>query len=204
MKKWFPRSSFGLFADRPNDSRADETARHRDAIGSDGEVAGVSAGAFWEVGAVFYGIARDIDERLVRLDRVRKSVGAEDTFFEDIFARRELQPLIEKIWRHCEAHDISGKTVTVKVKYSDFTQATRSKTISTFVTRRRPATRYLKPHAHAMPKRKACRGRRCGRPFEKNRTTAGRRSAAVPTDVPGRRSGPSETRSIAGGGASLR
>jgi hypothetical protein len=50
---------------------------------------------------------------------------------------------------------------------------------------------------------KSCRGRRCGRLFEKNRTTAGRRSAAVPTDVPGRRSGPSETRSSAGGGALL-
>jgi hypothetical protein len=51
---------------------------------------------------------------------------------------------------------------------------------------------------------KACRGRRCGRLFEKNRTATGRRSAAVPTDVPGRRSGPSETRSSAGGGALLR
>lgn len=93
---------------------------------------------FGKSGPYFYGIARGIDERQVRPDRVRKSVGAEDTFVEDIFqlgpARRELQPLIEKVWRHCEANDISGKTVTVKVKYSDFTQATRSKTVATLVT----------------------------------------------------------------------
>ncbi|MCV9966970.1 DNA polymerase IV [Pararhizobium sp. BT-229] len=93
---------------------------------------------FGKSGPYFYGIARGIDERQVRPDRVRKSVGAEDTFVEDIFeldqARRELQPLVEKVWRHCEAHDISGKTVTVKVKYSDFTQATRSRTVATLVT----------------------------------------------------------------------
>lgn len=93
---------------------------------------------FGKSGPYFYGIARGIDERQVRPDRVRKSVGAEDTFVEDIFqidqARAELQPLIEKVWRHCEAHDISGKTVTVKVKYSDFTQTTRSKTVATLVT----------------------------------------------------------------------
>jgi len=43
---------------------------------------------------------------------------------------------------------------------------------------------------------KACRGRRCGRLFEKNRKATGRRSVAVPTDVPGRRSGPSETEAL--------
>lgn len=40
----------------------------------------------------------------------------------------ELKPLCEKVWRNCEAQGISGKTVTVKIKYSDFTQATRSRT----------------------------------------------------------------------------
>lgn len=63
----------------------------------------------------FYGIARGIDERQVRPDRIRKSVGAEDTFVEDIDdlnpAKAELRPLVEKVWHHCEAHDIKGKTV---------------------------------------------------------------------------------------------
>lgn len=58
--------------------------------------------------------------------------GMEDTFVEDIDdlerATAELKPLTEKVWRYCEAQDIGGKTVTVKIKYSDFTQATRSRT----------------------------------------------------------------------------
>jgi DNA polymerase-4 len=92
------------------------------------------AESFGKSGPYFYGIARGIDERQVRPDRIRKSVGAEDTFVEDIdaldLATAELKPLAEKVWRHCEAHRISGKTVTVKIKYSDFTQATRSRTAS--------------------------------------------------------------------------
>lgn len=87
---------------------------------------------FGKSGPYFYGIARGIDERLVRPDRIRKSVGAEDTFAEDIedldHARAELRALAEKVWRYCATHGISGKTVTVKVKYSDFTQVTRSRT----------------------------------------------------------------------------
>ena len=90
---------------------------------------------FGKSGPYFYGIARGIDERRVQPDRVRKSVGAEDTFVEDIFefepACAELLPLADKVWRYCEAQGISGKTVTVKVKYSDFTQATRSRTLGT-------------------------------------------------------------------------
>lgn len=87
---------------------------------------------FGKSGPYFYGIARGIDERPVRPDRVRKSVGAEDTFVDDIndlaLATSELKPLAEKVWSHCQAKSISGKTVTVKIKYSDFTQATRSRT----------------------------------------------------------------------------
>jgi DNA polymerase-4 len=88
---------------------------------------------FGKSGAYFHGIARGIDHRQVRPDRIRKSVGAEDTFIEDIFsldkAKEELKPLIQKVWRHCEAHGLGAKTVTVKIKYSDFTQATRSRTV---------------------------------------------------------------------------
>ncbi|WP_188129515.1 DNA polymerase IV [Rhizobium sp. RU20A] len=89
---------------------------------------------FGKSGPYFHGIARGIDDRQVRPDRVRKSVGAEDTFAEDIdtldLATSELKPLAEKVWRHCEAKGFSGKTVTVKIKYSDFTQATRSRSNS--------------------------------------------------------------------------
>jgi DNA polymerase-4 len=89
---------------------------------------------FGKSGPYFYGIARGIDDRQVRPDRIRKSVGAEDTFSEDIdsldLATAELRPLAEKVWGYCEKNGISGKTVTVKIKYSDFTQATRSRTVT--------------------------------------------------------------------------
>lgn len=42
--------------------------------------------------------------------------------------------MADKVWRYCEAHDITGKTVTIKIKYSDFTQATRSKTSASSVS----------------------------------------------------------------------
>jgi len=87
---------------------------------------------FGKSGPYFYGIARGIDDRQVRPDRIRKSVGAEDTFVQDIddldLATSELKPLVDKVWSYCDSKGISGKTVTVKIKYSDFTQATRSRT----------------------------------------------------------------------------
>ncbi|WP_049734346.1 DNA polymerase IV [Rhizobium ecuadorense] len=88
---------------------------------------------FGKSGPYFYGIARGIDERQVKPNRVRKSVGAEDTFPQDLHtydpAREGLQPLIEKVWSYCEANGIAAKTVTLKVKYADFNQITRSKTV---------------------------------------------------------------------------
>lgn len=88
---------------------------------------------FGKSGPYFYWIARGVDQREVKPDRIRKSIGAEDTFREDIHdleeARAGLQPLIDKVWRYCEANGIRGKTVTLKVKWGDFTQITRSKTV---------------------------------------------------------------------------
>ncbi len=86
---------------------------------------------FGKAGPYFHGIARGIDNRQVRPDRVRKSVGAEDTFRQDAFdyelARQGVQPLIEKVWSYCETNSVSAKTVTLKVKYADFNQITRSR-----------------------------------------------------------------------------
>lgn len=48
---------------------------------------------------------------------------------EPLHSKAQLRPLAEKVRRYCEAHDITGKTVTVKIKYSDFSQATRSQTV---------------------------------------------------------------------------
>lgn len=87
---------------------------------------------FGKSGSYYYWISRGVDERPVRADRVRKSVGAENTFSTDLTsleeARDALLPIIEKVWRHCETTSARGRTVTLKVKYADFHQITRSKT----------------------------------------------------------------------------
>jgi DNA polymerase-4 len=87
---------------------------------------------FGKSGPYFYGIARGIDERQVKPNQVRKSVGAEDTFAQDIHAYEPafegVRPLVAKVWSYCEINAIRAKTVTLKVKYADFTQITRART----------------------------------------------------------------------------
>ena len=89
---------------------------------------------FGKAGLYYFGIARGIDHRPVRANRVRKSVGAENTFADDLVdyepMREALQPIIDKVWRHCEANGTRGRTVTLKVKFSDFTIITRSRSVS--------------------------------------------------------------------------
>jgi DNA polymerase IV len=88
---------------------------------------------FGKAGACYYWISRGIDNREVRANRIRKSVGAENTFFSDITEFDamvvELQPLIDKVWRHCDDKGSRGRTVTLKVKFADFEQITRSRTL---------------------------------------------------------------------------
>lgn len=88
---------------------------------------------FGKAGRYYYWMARGVDERPVRADRERKSVRAEDTFVSDLFdlegARKELAPLVGKVWRYCEERSIQGRTVTLKVKFADFQQITRSRTV---------------------------------------------------------------------------
>jgi DNA polymerase IV len=88
---------------------------------------------FGKAGAYYYWISRGVDEREVRANRIRKSVGAENTFSSDLTEFEpmvaELQPLIDKVWRHCEDKGSRGRTVTLKVKFADFEQITRSRTL---------------------------------------------------------------------------
>jgi DNA polymerase-4 len=90
---------------------------------------------FGKAGTWYYSIARGIDERPVQPDRPRKSVGAEDTFSADLLdldaAQAEINPLVAKVWRHCEGKQLQGRTVTLKVKYADFQIITRSRTAAT-------------------------------------------------------------------------
>ena len=92
---------------------------------------------FGKFAAYLHGAARGIDERPVRADRVRKSVGAERTFFSDIAdpdalavaLETVLDALMERIGR---AGSI-GRTVTLKVKYADFRQITRARSFTALV-----------------------------------------------------------------------
>ena len=87
---------------------------------------------FGKAGAHYFNLCRGIDERPVRADRVRKSVGAENTFARDLEnldeMRAELEPLVDKVWRYCEGSGVRGRTVTLKVKFADFQIITRSHT----------------------------------------------------------------------------
>ena len=87
---------------------------------------------FGKAGGYYYDIARAIDNRPVNPDRIRKSVGSENTFDKDLETRIELEAgllsLIEDVWRYCERTKGYGRTVNLKVKYLDFQLITRSKT----------------------------------------------------------------------------
>src|SRR4051794_9182748 len=88
---------------------------------------------FGKAGQHFHAIARGIDHRPVCPDRIRKSIGAENTFARDLFGfeemRAEPQPILDKVWRWCESTGVRGRTVTLKVKYADFRQITRSRSL---------------------------------------------------------------------------
>jgi DNA polymerase IV len=87
---------------------------------------------FGKAGSYYYWAARGVDERPVRADRIRKSVGAENTFPADLFtyeaARDALQEIVDKVWGYCEGSGLRGRTVTLKVKFANFQQITRSRT----------------------------------------------------------------------------
>jgi len=87
---------------------------------------------FGKAGAWYYAIACGEDDRKVVSDRPRKSSGSETTFQTDLTAPSEIEARIlemaEDVWRWCEKAKAYGRTVTVKVKYSDFQQITRSRT----------------------------------------------------------------------------
>ncbi len=88
---------------------------------------------FGKSGDYLHGIARGEDNRPVDPDRIRKSVGAENTFERDLRAWEEvpsaLAPLVAKAWTASARAGHAARTVTVKVKYSDFRQITRARSL---------------------------------------------------------------------------
>lgn len=89
---------------------------------------------FGKAGIFFHQIANGIDDRPVMPHRERKSVGIENTFQEDITTKdgmlTQLEILEKGLWERIKKHGAFGKTITLKVKYNDFDQITRSQTFS--------------------------------------------------------------------------
>ncbi|MCG9971089.1 DNA polymerase IV [Christiangramia crocea] len=92
---------------------------------------------FGKSGSHFYNVVRGIHLSEVKPHRIRKSLGAERTFNEnissEIFMLERLENIAEEIERRLKKSKVAGKTVTLKIKYSDFTLQTRSKTISYYI-----------------------------------------------------------------------
>ena len=93
---------------------------------------------FSKSGLYFYNIVRGIHNSQVKPNRTAKSVAAEHTFNEnltsEIFMIAKLERIASELENRLKKYNISGKTVTLKIKYSDFTTQTRSKTLPYFIS----------------------------------------------------------------------
>ncbi|GAB5350192.1 DNA polymerase IV [Alteriqipengyuania sp. 357] len=88
---------------------------------------------FGSFGDYLYRAARGIDHRPVRVNRIRKSVGGERTFSVDRHEAEELRTtlaeIVEIVWDRIERSQARGRTVTLKLKYNDFRQITRARSL---------------------------------------------------------------------------
>ncbi|WP_418610630.1 DNA polymerase IV [Gluconobacter cerinus] len=88
---------------------------------------------FGKAAAFYHGISRGIDERPVVVNRERKSLGTEQTYLTDLrdeaAARSALGMIATKLWLQAQRKQITGRTITLKVKYSDFRQITRARSL---------------------------------------------------------------------------
>jgi DNA polymerase-4 len=93
---------------------------------------------FSKSGLYYYNIVRGIHNSEVKPHRNAKSVAAEHTFNEnltsEIFMIEKLERIASELENRLKRHNISGKTITLKIKYSDFTTQTRSKTLPYFIS----------------------------------------------------------------------
>ncbi len=95
---------------------------------------------FGSWGSYLHSAARGIDLRPVRADRIRKSIGGERTYGEDICAEDALRAALELIadivWERVERNEAAGRTVTLKARFSDFYTITRARSLDRQVTDR--------------------------------------------------------------------
>ncbi|MFV5694334.1 DNA polymerase IV [Flavobacterium sp. LB3P122] len=93
---------------------------------------------FGKSGSFYYQVVRGIHNSEVKSNRITKSVAAEHTFdvnlSSEIYMLEQLENIATTLERRLKKHSIAGKTVTLKIKYSDFTQQTRSKTLPYFIS----------------------------------------------------------------------
>ncbi|WP_400075556.1 DNA polymerase IV [Winogradskyella sp. R77965] len=93
---------------------------------------------FGKSGRYYYHVVRGIHNSEVKPNRIRKSLAAERTFREnlssEIFMLEKLEHIAEEVARRLEKSKVAGKTITLKIKYSDFTLQTRSKTLPYYVS----------------------------------------------------------------------
>jgi DNA polymerase-4 len=93
---------------------------------------------FGKSGGFYYNVVRGIHNSEVKPSRITKSVAAEHTFdvnlSSEIFMLEQLERIATSLEKRLKRHNISGKTVTLKIKYSDFTQQTRGKTLPYFIS----------------------------------------------------------------------
>lgn len=95
---------------------------------------------FGKTGQIFYDFARGIDERPVVTEFIRKSLGCERTYPKDLESiedmARELSLLAEELSERLKKHGFTGRSLVLKIKYSDFRQTTHcrscNKPIETF------------------------------------------------------------------------
>lgn len=93
---------------------------------------------FGKSGSHYFNVVRGIHYSEVKPNRIRKSLGAERTFDEnissEIFMLERLENIAEEIERRLKRSGVAGKTITLKIKYSDFTLHTRSKTLPLYIS----------------------------------------------------------------------
>ena len=92
---------------------------------------------FGKSGDFYYNIVRGVHNSPVKPNRIRKSVAAERTFSKNIssevFMLERLNKIAVELEKRMRKSETKGKTITLKIKYSDFTQQTRSKTVQKFM-----------------------------------------------------------------------
>jgi DNA polymerase-4 len=93
---------------------------------------------FGKSGNFYYNVVRGIHNSEVKSNRITKSVAAEHTFdvnlSSEIFMIEKLEVIATALEKRLKRYKVAGKTITLKIKYSDFTQQTRSKTLPYFIS----------------------------------------------------------------------